>query len=98
MTKRKSLANPSKYPENFQGKCKRKSEKTKKGGQKSLRISKISSETPSEEQEEERKSFYMKSPKALHSRTSPAKKAKSQKPISDSAQKSTEKRKTQTRV
>jgi hypothetical protein len=41
MTKRKSLANPSKYPENFQGKCKRKSEKTKKRGQKSQNLKDI---------------------------------------------------------
>jgi len=37
----------------------------------------------------------MKSPKALHSRTSPAKKPKSHKPISDSAQKSTKNPRTQ---
>jgi hypothetical protein len=32
--------------------------------------------TPYEKQEKERKSLYMKSPKALHSRTSPAKQSK----------------------
>jgi hypothetical protein len=54
--------------------------------------------TPFEEQENERKSFYMKSPKALHSITSLAKELKSYKPILNSAQKSTKNPRTQTRV